>query len=81
MDAEVNQVLTVCPDVNIDDVVRDLNCTGSAEATINRIFEGTVSAYVVSVVQGCRIMQPGMSTLTPGQYFSRSHTKHVKSPA
>ncbi len=45
MQSEIDQVLTVCPHVEADDVIRDLSYTASAEETINRIFDGTVSKY------------------------------------
>lgn len=49
MEALVEQVLAVCPQVSRADVVRDLSITGSPELTINRIFEGTVRKISLAV--------------------------------
>ena len=38
----INDVLTVCPDVDPKDVAKDLVITGSATRTINRILDGQV---------------------------------------
>lgn len=42
MEALARQVLDLCPDHSLADVMRDLAVTGCAETTINRIFDGTV---------------------------------------
>ena len=42
-EVQVQKVLAVCPDFKTKDIEKDLKVSGSATATVNRIFEGQVS--------------------------------------
>ena len=42
----VEQVLMVCPDISRVDVEKDLAVTRDVQETVNRIFEGNVSALI-----------------------------------
>jgi hypothetical protein len=43
------EVLLVCSDRSLKDIIEDLTITGSSELTINRIFDGMVQYFLASV--------------------------------
>lgn len=45
----INNVMSICPDVDRKDVAKDLLITGSATRTINRILDGQVSEHTAYV--------------------------------
>ena len=44
----IDNVMSICPDVDPKDVAKDLVITGSATRTINRILDGQVSKLYIS---------------------------------
>lgn len=47
----IDNVMSICPDVDRKDVAKDLVITGSATRTINRILDGQVSEHTDFVLR------------------------------
>ncbi|KAG0341931.1 hypothetical protein BG004_005856 [Podila humilis] len=57
------EVLSVCSDSSLQDIIKDLEITGSSESTINRIFDGQTSLASFAPLQFLK--QEGTAPLLP----------------